>query len=212
MERFYTFIFAAGLGCFALAFVLSLVFPVISLGKYEAMEFRDLEDLAAVPKAEFVELAARYPEAFESAFGTRTATPAAYAEALQLGRDIYVGQGCWHCHSQFVRPTSNEAQRFGPVSVAQEYNNALNLPHIWGTRRVGPDLIRTHGKHTNDWHIAHFMNPKNIVPSSVMPSYKYYFEEDGTPRKKGFSLVAYIQWLGTAYEDLPESVKQENEQ
>ncbi len=208
MERFYTIIFAAGLGCFLVAFVLSLVFPVISLGEYSGMEYRDLASLAANPHAEFVELAQDYPEAFAEAFGTSEPTPEAYAEALQLGRDLYVGQGCWHCHSQYVRPVSNESARFGPVSVAQEYNNALNQPHIWGTRRVGPDLVRENGKHTNDWHIAHFMQPRNVVPNSVMPSYKYYFEEDGTPRKKGFAILSYVQWQGRAYQELPEEAKQ----
>ncbi len=207
MERFYTFIFAAGLGCFGLAFILSLVFPVMTLGAYEGMEFQTLEDLAAEPKSEFVELSTTFPDAFEAAFGTRDATPEAYADALQLGRDLYIGLGCWHCHSQYVRVSSNETQRFGPPSIAQEYDNALNLPHIWGTRRVGPDLSREHGKHTNDWHIAHFMNPKNVVPASVMPSYRYYFDESGTPDKDGFALIAYVQWLGTVYEDLPEDIK-----
>jgi cbb3-type cytochrome c oxidase subunit II len=130
-------------------------------------------------------------------------TPETYAEALRLGRDLYVGQACWHCHSQYVRVVSNEEQRFGPVSTAQEYQNALNKPHLWGTRRVGPDLSREHGKRTNDWHIAHLINPKNVVPGTVMPSYSFYFEEDGTPKKKGFALVTYLQWLGTtAVEDL----------
>jgi len=207
MEKFYTIIFAAGLGCFILAFVLSLVFPVISLGEYTGMEYRDMESLTANPHPEFVELSTTFPEAFNEAFGTSEPTPAAYSEALRLGRDLYVGQACWHCHSQYVRPVSNEVERFGPLSIAQEYNNALNQPHLWGTRRVGPDLARENGKHTNDWHIAHFMNPRNVVPNSVMPSYKYYFTENGTPKLKGFAILAYVQWLGRAYEELPEEAK-----
>ncbi|HED65382.1 MAG TPA: cytochrome-c oxidase, partial [Planctomycetes bacterium] len=124
-------------------------------------------------------------------------TPAAYAEALRLGRDVYIDQACWHCHSQYVREVSNEAQRFGPPGTAQEYQNGLNQPHLWGTRRVGPDLSRENGKRPNDWHIAHLIHPKNVVPTSVMPNYPWYFSDEGVPTKKGFGLVSYIQWLGT---------------
>jgi cbb3-type cytochrome c oxidase subunit II len=198
MERFYTFVFVAGIGCFAVAFLLSMVFPWMSLKSYHGMDYSTLEDLARVPSAEFVELAEKHPEAFREAYGS--VSPESYAEALQLGRDIYVGQACWHCHSQYVRVVSNEINRFGPPSQAQEYQNALSQPHLWGTRRVGPDLSREKGLRTNDWHIAHFMNPKNVVPSSVMPSYAFYFDERGTPKKKGFALITYVQWLGTTYQ------------
>lgn len=197
MERFYTFVFVAGIGCFAIAFVLSMVFPWMSLKSYHGMDYATLEDLAQEPSAEFVELADSHPDAFAEAYGG--VSPESYAEALQLGRDIYVGQACWHCHSQYVRVVSNEINRFGPPSQAQEYQNALSQPHLWGTRRVGPDLAREKGKRTNDWHIAHFMNPKNVVPASVMPSYSFYFDERGTPNKKGIALITYVQWLGTTY-------------
>lgn len=199
MERFYTLFFVAGIGCFAIAIVLSLVFPWMTLHSYHGMEFQTLEELAETPSDEFVQLSESFPEAFAEAFGEVSSE--SYAEALQLGRDLYVGQACWHCHSQYVRVVSNEEQRFGPPSTAQEYQNALNQPHLWGTRRVGPDLGREHGKRTNDWHIAHLINPKNVVPSSIMPSYSFYFDEDGTPQKKGFSLVTYLQWIGTTYGD-----------
>ena len=152
------------------------------------------------PSVEFVRAGGEtFPEAFAQACFGEVSRPS-YAEALQLGRDLYVGQACWHCHSQYVRPVSNEEQRFGPPSTAQEYQNALSQPHLWGTRRVGPDLSREHGKRPNDWHVAHFIRPKDLVPSSVMPPYDYYFEEDGTPKKEGFALVTYVQWLGTAAE------------
>ncbi len=205
MERFYTFVFVAGIGCFAVAALLSMIFPWRSLSGYHGMDYRTLEDLAAEPSEAFEELAVSFPEAFLEAFGTSEATPAAYAEALQRGRDLYVGQACWHCHSQYVREVSNEEQRFGPPGIPQEYQNALNQPHLWGTRRVGPDLSREFGKHTNDWHIAHFMQPKNVVANSVMPSYAFYFEEDGTPQHDGFSLIAYVQWIGSEYVRLAES-------
>lgn len=201
MERFYTFLFVAGIGCFAIAFVLSMVFPWMSLQSYHGMDFKTLEELAAVPSREFGELAKSYPEAFEKSFGTKEPTAAAYKEALQDGRDLYVGQACWHCHSQYVRPVSNEDARFGPVSTAQEFQNQLNQPHLWGTRRVGPDLARENGKRPNDWHVAHFLNPRNVVANSVMPSYRFYFDIDAqghvTPKKEGLALITYVQWLGT---------------
>lgn len=195
MERFHTLFFVAGIGCFVIAGILSIVFPVITLGSYHGMEFQTMEDLAKVPSTSFVELAASYPEEFAEHYGEVNSET--YAEALRLGRDVYVGQACWHCHSQYVREVSNEAQRFGVPSNAQEYQNALNQPHLWGTRRVGPDLTREYGKRTNDWHIAHLLNPKNVVSESVMPAYAFYFDEEGKPLKKGFALVTYLQWIGS---------------
>ncbi len=195
MEKFYTLFFVAGIGCFAVAITLSMIFPWMTLTSYHDMEFQTLEQLAREPSAEFRQLAEDHPDAFTASFGS--VTPASYAEALRLGRDLYVGQACWHCHSQYVRVVSNEASRFGPPSTAQEYQNALSQPHLWGTRRVGPDLAREKGKRTNDWHIAHLINPRNVVPTSIMPSYAYYFDEQGEPHKEGFALVTYLQWLGT---------------
>ena len=207
MERFHTLFFIAGIGCFAVAIVLSMIFPWMTLRSYHGMDYRTLEDLAAVPSPEFVELAERFPESFRAAYGD--VGPASFEAALQRGRDLYVGQACWHCHSQYVRVVSNEAQRFGPPSTAQEYQNALSQPHLWGTRRVGPDLSRERGKRTNDWHIAHLINPKNVVPTSVMPPYPFWFAEDGTPKRDGFAIVTYLQWLGTTAEglDAPEVIE-----
>ena len=73
---------------------------------------------------------------------TRRVMPNAqsFAKALRTGRDVYVAEACWHCHSQFVRPVSNEDLRFGPVSTPEEYQNDMFLPHLFGTRRIGPDL------------------------------------------------------------------------
>lgn len=198
MERFHTMFFVAGIGCFAIAFVLSMVFPWMTLGSYHGMEFRTMEQLASVQTREFQDLVVAHEAAFEETWGEPDA--ATYSEVLRRGRDLYVGQACWHCHSQYIREVSNEAQRFGPPTVAQDYQNALNQPHLWGTRRVGPDLSREGGLRSNDWHIAHMINPKDVAPSSVMPSYAFWFEEDGTPKKDGFAILAYLQWLGTDME------------
>jgi cbb3-type cytochrome c oxidase subunit II len=199
MERLYTLIFVAGIGCFAIAFVLSMVFPWMTLGSYHGMEYRTIEDLAQRPSRAFVELSQSYPESFREAYGE--VTPATYGAALQLGRDLYVGQACWHCHSQYVRVVSSEEQRWGPASTAQEYQNALSQPHLWGTRRVGPDLAREGGKRTNDWHVAHFLQPKDVVGNSVMPAYPYYFTAEGAPNREGLALITYVQWLGSTYDE-----------
>jgi hypothetical protein len=165
------------------------------------MDYQTMEQLAQHPSAHFSELAQKFPASFEAGYGE--VSPASYAKALQRGRDIYIGQACWHCHSQYVRVVSNEHVRWGPPSSAQEYQNALNQPHLWGTRRVGPDLAREGGKKTNDWHIAHLINPKSVVPHSVMPAYPSYFDDKGVPNADGMALISYLQWLGTVQAGIP---------
>ncbi len=114
------------------------------------------------------------------------------------GRQLFIREGCWHCHTQFVRPVVNEALYYeGPVSTAAEY--LYEIPQLFGTRRVGPDLAREAGKKSDDWHYAHLYNPRSVVPWSVMPAYPWYFEEkDGklVPKKEAQALVAYLQSLG----------------
>lgn len=195
MERFHTFVFVAGFGCFGIAFVLSVIFPWITIDE-RAGEYMDFAQLAEVRTPDFEQLVETFPEAWASHYPEEDIAEG-YAEALQRGRDLYIGQACWHCHSQYIRPVSRETERFGTPTVAADYQNALNLPHLWGTRRVGPDLSREGGLRTNDWHIAHMIAPKNVVPWTVMPSYKFWFEDDGTPNRDGFAILAYLQWLGT---------------
>ena len=191
MERVYTIIAVAGLGCFALAGVLTGYLPVAHLSK---LEYQSIEEIAPEPSLEFLELAQRFPEQFEKYYGEPTA--AAFQEALRLGRDTYIAEACWHCHSQFVRPVSNEEQRFGPVSWAAEYRNEMFLPHLFGTRRIGPDLIREAGKHGTDWHVAHFYDPTLVSPASVMPRYPWFFDGE-EPNKRGIAIITYVQWLGS---------------
>ncbi len=97
-----------------------------------------------------------------------------YTELEQLGRDVYRREGCWYCHSQYVRPVAREAQRWGPVSQAGEYH--WDKPHLWSTRRIGPDLTRVGLKFSDEWHIAHFWDPRMVVPDSIMPRFKALFE------------------------------------
>lgn len=191
MEKLAAILLAAGVACFALAGFVSGYLPISHLNE---IPYKSLAEVAPEPSLEFVDLSKRYPEQFKKYYGEPTTEK--FHEALKLARDQYIAEGCWHCHSQFVRPVSQEDQRFGAVSYAEEYMNEMFLPHLFGTRRVGPDLIREHGKHSNDWHTAHFYDPKSVVPTSVMPAYRWFFDGD-KPNKKGLAMITYVQWLGS---------------
>jgi cbb3-type cytochrome c oxidase subunit II len=178
LEKFSTLFLVAGFGSFALAFILLGVWPAIMTNRLESQP-----------------LPSEIPEDFTAYYKTVDE----YQAALFQGRDIYIKEACWHCHSQFVRPVGNESIRYGLVSVAGEYQNDLSKPQLFGTRRVGPDLSREAGKRTNDWHFAHFYNPKLVEPESVMPQFSWYYDESTnppTPKKEAVALVAYIQSLG----------------
>ena len=84
-----------------------------------------------------------------------------YTPLEQLGRRVYLREGCWYCHSQYVRPVTGETRRWGPVSEAGEY--AFDVPHLFGTRRIGPDLTRVGLKYGDEWHLAHFWNPRDAL-------------------------------------------------
>jgi cytochrome c oxidase cbb3-type subunit 2 len=92
--------------------------------------------------------------------------------ALQLaGRDIYIREGCYNCHSQMVRPFRAEVERYGPFSVAGEY--VYDHPFQWGSKRTGPDLVRVGGRYSDEWHRVHLLNPRDVVPESNMPAYPW---------------------------------------
>ncbi len=92
--------------------------------------------------------------------------------ALQLtGRDVYVREGCYNCHSQMVRPFRAEVERYGHYSVAGEF--VYDHPFQWGSKRTGPDLHRVGGRYSDDWHRIHLLNPRDVVPESNMPAYPW---------------------------------------
>ena len=106
----------------------------------------------------------------EKVQGMRPYTP------LELkGRNIYVREGCYVCHSQMVRPLRDEVERYGHYSLAAEsmYDN----PHQWGSKRTGPDLARVGGKYSDEWHLDHLKDPKSVVPDSIMPPYAFLAEK-----------------------------------
>lgn len=202
-----------GLGFFVLAFLSNALVP--------ALMYRDLPEktVAEVVNAnliyQFEDLGRRYPKAFDK-YVARGETPPAdpaqlaawwnekCATMLAKGHKVYVGEGCWHCHSQFVRPVSNESRRFGPVSASWEYQNELQRPVLFGTRRVGPDLCREGGRRSNDWHAVHFFQPKMVSHGSPMPNYPWLFDgSPDEPNERGLALITYVQWLGSWLESYP---------
>jgi cytochrome c oxidase cbb3-type subunit 2 len=103
-----------------------------------------------------------------------------YTALEQHGRRVYTREGCWYCHSQYVRPVTGETRRWGPVTQAGEY--AFDLPHLFSTRRIGPDLSRVGLKYSDTWHLAHFWDPRMLTPDSIMPRFSAMF--DGPYRAK----------------------------
>ena len=95
--------------------------------------------------------------------------------ALRLeGRDIYVREGCYGCHSQMIRPFRAETERYGHYSVAGE--SVYDHPFQWGSKRTGPDLARVGGRYSDEWHLVHLINPRDVVPESNMPAYPWLAE------------------------------------
>lgn len=94
-----------------------------------------------------------------------------YSPLELAGQNIYVREGCYNCHSQQIRPFRDEVERYGHYSLAAE--SMHDHPFQWGSKRTGPDLARVGGKYSNDWHIAHIINPRDVVPESIMPGYPW---------------------------------------
>ena len=119
--------------------------------------------------------------------------------ALRLeGRDIYVREGCYLCHSQMIRPFRAETERYGHYSVAGEF--VYDRPFLWGSKRTGPDLHRVGGRYSDDWHRVHMTNPRDVVPESIMPGYPWLAEnnlDDSDIKTK----MEVLRTLGAPYSD-----------
>jgi cytochrome c oxidase cbb3-type subunit 2 len=94
-----------------------------------------------------------------------------YTPLELAGRNIYIREGCYACHSQMIRTLRDEVERYGPYSLAVE--SKYDHPMLWGSKRTGPDLARLGEKYSDDWHVAHMINPRDVVPESVMPAYAF---------------------------------------
>ena len=114
------------------------------------------------------------------------------------GRDLYIAEGCNNCHSQMVRPFRHEVARYGPYSRAEE--TVYEPPHLWGSKRTGPDLARVGGKYPHLWHVRHMENPRSTSPNSIMPPYAHMMRKplriDDLPAK-----LRTLQALGPPYTD-----------
>jgi cytochrome c oxidase cbb3-type subunit 2 len=119
--------------------------------------------------------------------------------ALELaGRDVYVREGCYNCHSQMIRPFRSETERYGPYSVAGE--SVYDRPFQWGSKRTGPDLARVGGRYSDEWHYIHLNNPRDVVPESNMPNYGWLSDSlvDGELVQKK---MRRLNMLGDPYSD-----------
>lgn len=119
------------------------------------------------------------------------------AMALE-GRDIYIREGCHVCHTQMVRPFRAETERYGHYSVAGEH--VYEHPFLWGSKRTGPDLARVGGRYSDDWHLAHLYNPRDVVPESNMPAFPWLFENTVTGKDTAAKMKA-LRKVGVPYTD-----------
>lgn len=129
----------------------------------------------------------------ETAAGMRPYTPLELA-----GRNIYVREGCYLCHSQMIRPMRDEIERYGHFSLAAE--SQYDHPFQWGSKRTGPDLARVGGKYSDAWHVAHLVNPRDVVPASVMPRYAFLADKTLDGARIADDLTV-LRMEGTPYSD-----------
>ncbi len=119
--------------------------------------------------------------------------------ALELeGRDVYIREGCHVCHTQMVRPLRAETERYGPYSVAGEH--VYEHPFLWGSKRTGPDLARVGKRYSDEWHRIHLINPRDVVPESIMPSYPW-LETRILSGEDTATKMAQLRKVGVPYSD-----------
>lgn len=121
-----------------------------------------------------------------------------YTPLELAGRNIYVREGCYACHSQMVRTLRDEVERYGPYSLAAE--SQYDHPMLWGSKRTGPDLARIGGKYSDAWHVAHLIDPRSVVPSSIMAAYPWLAETSLVVNDLSAHLAA-LRRLGVPYTD-----------
>jgi cytochrome c oxidase cbb3-type subunit 2 len=121
-----------------------------------------------------------------------------YSPLELAGRNIYIREGCYNCHSQMIRPLRDEVERYGHYSLAAE--SMYDHPFQWGSKRTGPDLARVGGKYSDDWHVQHLADPRSLVPDSVMPPYRFLAERTLSARTIADQLKAN-RAIGVPYTD-----------
>ena len=121
-----------------------------------------------------------------------------YSPLRLAGRDVYVREGCYLCHSQMIRPFRAETERYGHYSVAGEY--VYDRPFQWGSKRTGPDLARVGKRYSDEWHRVHLINPRDVVPESIMPGYPW-LEETPADASDISKKMEVLRLLGAPYSD-----------
>ncbi len=121
-----------------------------------------------------------------------------YTPLELAGRNIYIREGCYACHSQMIRTLRDEVERYGPYSLAAE--SQYDHPMLWGSKRTGPDLARLGGKYSDAWHVAHLIYPRDVVPTSIMPAYPWLADTPLQMDDLGGHLAA-LRTLGVPYTD-----------
>ena len=119
-----------------------------------------------------------------------------YTPLEQAGRDIYIREGCYSCHSQMIRPFRDEVERYGHYSLAAE--SLFDHPFQWGSKRTGPDLARVGGRYSDEWHVQHLKDPRSVVPESVMPPYAFLADKELDTRDVEAQLLA-LRAVGVPY-------------
>ncbi|MEL6877762.1 MAG: cytochrome-c oxidase, cbb3-type subunit II [Pseudomonadota bacterium] len=152
--------------------------------------------LAAVSVGGIVEIAPLFwiDNTIEKVDGMRPYTP-----LEQAGRDIYIREGCYTCHSQMIRPFRDEVERYGHYSLAAE--SMYDHPFQWGSKRTGPDLARVGGRYSDAWHVKHLEDPRSVVPESIMPKYSFLSETELTITDADAMLTA-LSRVGVPYSDI----------
>ena len=121
-----------------------------------------------------------------------------YTPLRLAGRDVYIREGCYTCHSQMIRPFRAETERYGHYSVAGEF--VYDRPFQWGSKRTGPDLHRVGGRYSDEWHRVHLINPRDVVPESIMPGYPW-LEENAADARNISKKMEVLRMLGAPYSD-----------
>lgn len=137
-----------------------------------------------------------------------------YSPLRLAGRDIYVREGCYNCHSQMIRPFRAETERYGHYSVAAEF--VYDRPFQWGSKRTGPDLARVGGRYSDDWHRIHLNNPRDVVPESNMPAYPWLAQnklvpEDVVPKMRALARLG-VPYSEQEIHDAPDALRDKTEQ
>ena len=121
-----------------------------------------------------------------------------YSPLRLEGRDVYIREGCYNCHSQMIRPFRAETERYGHYSVAGEY--VYDHPFQWGSKRTGPDLARVGGRYSDEWHVLHLMQPRDVVPESNMPGYPW-LARDRIDETRTAAKMRGLRRVGVPYTD-----------